>query len=70
MVEVRNPQCHDRHHRSGMFLIFRDAFAVGVAFSVPDFAVAEVIAFDILFVEVDGRDSFDGKDGGIRAARL
>lgn len=53
-----------------MFLIFRDAFAVRVAFGVPDFAVAEVVAFDVLFVEVDSRDSFNSKDRSIRAARL
>ena len=53
-----------------MFLIFRDAFVVRVAFGMPDFAVVEVVAFDVLFVEGNGRDRFDGKHRGVRAARF
>ena len=53
-----------------MLLIFRDAFAVSVAFGVPDLTVVEVVSFDVLFVEGDGRDCFDSKNGCIRTGRF
>ena len=62
MFQVGYSQRHDRHYCSGMFLIFRDAFAVSVAFGVPDLTVVEVVSFDVLFVEGDGRDCFDSKN--------
>ena len=68
VIEVSYPVYNNCSYHRSLVLIFRDAFVIHVALSMPDFAIVEIIPFAVGLAETHGRDAVHGKIGMVGAA--